>query len=484
MAEAVGLAASIIAIVELSAKVGSLCLKYSSGVRNATRDIAILQNAVKDLGMTFQGAQRLLEQSDSQELSTSQELRQSLVECQTELEQLKERLAPGTTRKAMSRFGFRALKWPFDSKDIQEIVTRLERHQRNIASALQIDQTTLLLHIKQGVENLSLQPDEDSKPNRKPCFMVPFEHDPDFVNRTDIMTWLQDQYGGPNSRMALVGMGGFGKSQLAIQFAHHIRETSPETSVFWVHASSESRFKEAYRSIANILRIPRRDDPSTDILALVRDWLQSDEVGPWFMILDNADDVNLFYAVADEGSSGSRSQRLLAPFLPKRHKGTMLVTSRSLSAAGKLTGNHKAIHKISTMNEAQAIQLFRNKIEGDFDESLAAALLHALGYIPLAITQAAAYINHRAPRVSLSRYLEDFQKSDRKKGSLLNSDAGDLRRDETVANSIVITWQVTFEQIRRDNPSAADLLSFMSFFNAQGIPEFVLHDYQNEIKDK
>ncbi|KAJ3523319.1 hypothetical protein NM208_g12500 [Fusarium decemcellulare] len=486
MAEAVGLAASIIAIVQLSAKVGSLCLKYSGGVKNATRDIAVLRNAVKDLGTTFQGAQKLLERPNSQELATSQELRQSLLECQTELEQLRERLAPGTTRKTMSKFGFRALKWPFDSKDVQEIITRLERYQRNITSALQIDQTTLLLHIKQGVENLSLQPDEDSKPNRKPCFMVPFEHDPDFVDRTDIMAWLQDQYTGPNSRMAFVGMGGFGKSQLAIQFAYHIRETSPETSVFWVHASSESRFKEAYRSIANILRIPRRDDPGIDILTLVRDWLQSDEVGPWLMILDNADDVNLFYAAPDEASSGSRpqrSQRLLAPFLPKRHNGTMLVTSRSLSAAGKLTGNHKAIRKISAMDKVQAMQLLKNKMEDGFDQSIATDLLHALDYIPLAITQAAAYINYRAPRVSLRRYLDDLRRSDRKKGSLLNSDAGDLRRDETVANSVVTTWQVTFEQIRREKPSAADLLSFMSYFNSQGIPQFVLYEYQDEIKD-
>jgi hypothetical protein len=76
-----------------------------------------------------------------------------------------------------------------------------------------------------------------------------------------------------------------------------------------------------------------------------------------------------------------------------------------------------------------------------------------------------------------------IRKSDKKKGNLLNSDTGDLRRDETVSNSVVTTWQVTFEQIRCERPSAANLLSFMSFFNPQGIPEFVLHNYKDDLTD-
>ncbi|KAK7403397.1 hypothetical protein QQX98_010841 [Neonectria punicea] len=65
----------------------------------------------------------------------------------------------------------------------------------------------------------------------------------------------------------------------------------------------------------------------------------------------------------------------------------------------------------------------------------------------------------------------------------VGSDAGDLRRDETVSNSVVTTWQVTFEQIRRERPSAANLLSLMSFFNPQGIPEFILHNYKGNLRE-
>ncbi|KAJ4211931.1 hypothetical protein NW759_012218 [Fusarium solani] len=213
------------------------------------------------------------------------------------------------------------------------------------------------------------------------------------------------------------------------------------------------------------------------------------------MVLDNVDDVNLFHPSTnargnkaanqptDENTVAKSDQRPLAAYLPKCRRGTILVTSRSMDAAEKLTGGQKAIYRISTMDDAQGLHLFRNKLNGDFDRDAAADLLGALDCIPLAITQAAAYINRRAPRASVKTYLDAFRESDKKKGSLLNRDAGDLRRDETVSNSVVTTWQVTFEQIRRERPSAAKLLSFMSFFNPQGIPEFVLHDYDTDLMD-
>ncbi|KAH6976828.1 P-loop containing nucleoside triphosphate hydrolase protein [Ilyonectria destructans] len=495
MAEVVGLAASVIAIIDLSAKVAVLCLDYSTAVGNARADITRLRSRLYDLGTTLQGVQHLLDDPSSQALATSRRLVDSVDGCTSELVQLQARLDPGKARKAMRRFGLRALKWPFDSKELSDIVSNLERYERTITLGLQIDQTTLLLDIRQRIEGVSLQPKEDASIARKPYFSLPFERDPDFVDRPDIMVWIKEQYAGPVGRMALVGMGGFGKSQVAIQFAHHIRDTSPQTSVFWVHASSKPRFEEAYRSIADNLRLPRRNDPSVDVLGLVRDWLQREEAGPWLMVLDNVDDVNLFYpssspgrdgAVchpADENPAALSVPRPLAVFLPKCRNGIILVTSRSMDAAEKLTGSHKAVYGISAMDDAQALQLFRNKLQGDSDKTAAADLLRALDYIPLAITQAAAYINRRAPRISVKTYLDAFRESDKKKGSLLNSDAGDLRRDETVSNSVVTTWQVTLEQIRRERPSAANLLSLMSFFNPQGIPEFVLHHYKGDLTE-
>ncbi|KAH6989346.1 hypothetical protein BKA56DRAFT_513553 [Ilyonectria sp. MPI-CAGE-AT-0026] len=490
MAEAVGLTSSIIAIVELSAKIGKLCLDYSNAVSNARQDISRLHGQVDGLSKTLQEARRVIGGPEGQSLTTSQNLLDSLDGCTSELVELHKQLDLGKRAKAMRRFGLRALKWPFDMQEVVDIISRLERYERTIHLGLQVDQTALLLEMRQQMNDVSLQPGNSIGTKVKPCFIMPFEQDTHFVNRPEIMQWVKEQYEGHHSRMALVGMGGFGKSQIAIQFAHQTYSESPETSVFWVHASSKPRFQEAYRLIAERLQIPGRNKPQVNEMALVRDWLQREEVGSWLMILDNADDVNLFYpdihvmeSDASHSSPASSShdlskQQPLAAFLPKGSNGTILVTTRSLDVAEKLTGSHETIYKLSTMNDANSLQLFRNKLQDNFDQDTAGELLHALNYIPLAITQAAAYINRRAPRVTVRSYLDDFRKSEQKKGSLLNRDAGDLRRDESVSNSVVATWQVTFEQVRREKPSAADLLSFLSFFNSQGIPEFMARKYK------
>jgi hypothetical protein len=83
----------------------------------------------------------------------------------------------------------------------------------------------------------------------------------------------------------------------------------------------------------------------------------------------------------------------------------------------------------------------------EIDEVAAIDLVHALDCVPLAVNQAAAYINRRSPRVSVASYLEEFRKSEKRKDSLLRSDKGDLGRHDGVSNSVVVTWQVTFEQI-------------------------------------
>ncbi|KAK7423699.1 hypothetical protein QQX98_000889 [Neonectria punicea] len=495
MAEAFGLAVNIMTVIELSAKVATLCLDYSKAVGNAKEDITRLRNRLDGLARTLQGVHRLLAGPDARDLPTSQDLFQSVDQCTLELVKLQSRLDPGKTRKTMRRLGLRALKWPFDSNAINETVSNLNHYERTVTLGLQVDQTTLLLDIRQKMEGVSLQ-SQDSKPaSHGACFHVPFPPDPDFIDRPDIMTWMEEQFSNHITRIALVGMGGFGKSQLAIRFAYQVREKSPQTSVFWVYASSKPRFEEAYRSIADRLELPQRNDPGVDVLGLVRDYLQRDNVGPWLMILDNVDDVNLFHpspspsvrqhkiAKGSEDVEPAISSPPLASFLPKSSNGSILVTSRNLDAAEKLIGSHKCIQNISTMTESQALQLFQTKLLGECDEA-AADLLRALDYIPLAITQAAGYINRRAPRISVRTYLNNLQKNDKKKGSLLNTDGGDLRRDEAVSNSVVITWQVTFEQIRRERPSAADLLSFMSFFNPQGIPESILRSYKSAMTEE
>jgi hypothetical protein len=85
------------------------------------------------------------------------------------------------------------------------------------------------------------------------------------------------------------------KSQLALQYAHSIRDAAPHTFVFWVHASTRARFEEAYKDIAGRLGLPGRDDPEANVLRLVHDWLRDEANGQWVMVVDNVDDVETFF---------------------------------------------------------------------------------------------------------------------------------------------------------------------------------------------
>jgi tetratricopeptide (TPR) repeat protein len=276
------------------------------------------------------------------------------------------------------------------------------------------------------------------------------------------------------------------KSQLAIQYAHHVRDTAPLTYVFWIHAGSKARFEEAYKNLAERLGLPGLDNPRADVLRLVSNWLCDEANGQWTMILDNADDIEVFYPKQGRFKVGQLSNSTTSPieYLPQSRNGSILITSRSKDAAARLAGGYQQIKEIDRLSEAQALQLLQNKLQDTLGSGDPSDLLRALDHLPLAITQAAAYINRHAPQVTINSYLEEFRKSDQNKENLLTQDTGDIRRDRSASNAIVTTWQMTFKSIQKERRSAAKLLWLMSFFNPQGIPEFVLQSYTQSLSAK
>ncbi|KAH7119994.1 hypothetical protein B0J11DRAFT_492136 [Dendryphion nanum] len=312
-----------------------------------------------------------------------------------------------------------------------------------------------------------------------PSCTLPFRRDPDFVDRGTLLDQIRERCSSPASRVALVGLGGVGKSQLAIEYCYCTADVSPETWVFWVHASNAARLEQGFRDIADRVKLVGRNDPQADVFRLVHNWLRDEKHGKWLLVLDNADDAAVFPPTSKDRSLQANEREgvtcHLSSCLPASKNGSVLVTSRTEAAASHLVEDDDII-LIEPMDGAGAQALLQKKLGGKNNENAMAQLAAALEFMPLALVQAAAYIRQRALRCSVQQYLDEFRKSDKRKTVLLEKEGGHHRRDWEAKNSIIITWQISFDHIRSTQPSAADLLSLMSFFDRQGIPEALLRN--------
>ncbi|KAK0744820.1 hypothetical protein B0T21DRAFT_380952 [Apiosordaria backusii] len=210
-----------------------------------------------------------------------------------------------------------------------------------------------------------------------------------------------------------------------------------------------ARVEEGFRTIADSVKLAGRNQPKANIPQLVYAWLSNERNGRWVMILDSADDCD------------SRN-------------GSIIITTRNKDLARRLISRTQNIIEVGPMTQRDALTLLEKRLGSLSDLDVATKLVQALDFVPLAISQAAAYIQARAPRSSPEKYLAEFHKSEGKKSRLLEHDAGDIRRDGGASNAIFRTWQISFDYIRSKRRSAADLLSLMSFFDRQGIPGWVL----------
>ncbi|KUM57416.1 hypothetical protein ACN42_g9770 [Penicillium freii] len=317
----------------------------------------------------------------------------------------------------------------------------------------------------------------------QPCSTVPFKKDPMFVGREAVVSAIKERHkaiGQRHERVALVGLAGVGKTQTAIEYSYRVRESTPDMWVFWIHASNAARLEQGYQQIAAVAEIPGRDDPKMNILQLVYQWLCDARNGRWLMVLDNADKDSIFFDI-----DRSNEQGPLASFLPQAAHGSMLITSRNGLAARNLVGKDGHVIEVQPMNEEESLDLLRLRVpDSQSSAEDEKALVSVLENIPLAITQATAYIASRLPLLTVSAYLRLFHDSESKRTRLLQSeDSTDIRRDPSMRYAVITTWQISFDQIRQERPAATDLLALMSMFDRQGIPEDLLRDQDQDILD-
>ena len=242
-----------------------------------------------------------------------------------------------------------------------------------------------------------------------------------------------------------------------------------------MYASSVARFYESYRDIGIKAEIPGCNDLKADTLRLVRNWLSDERNGNWLLILDNADDINVLSSNESDNSTSPRQTMPLVSYIPQSPHGSVLVTTRYRKAAHTVVGDYDRLLEVNAMSESDAIQLLQSRLDiTEANTTHANKLVKLLQFIPLAITQAAAYIREKAPRMTVLCYIEEFSKTEANKMSLLDKSAADLRRDPEVPNAIITTWTISLCQLLEQHPSSANLLSLMSVLANDSIPEYLV----------
>lgn len=281
------------------------------------------------------------------------------------------------------------------------------------------------------------------------------------------------------------------KSRIAIEYSYRLRDLDPSIWVFWVHAGTSARFKQSFLEIARMLQLPEIEHPDRDALQVVTNWLRDETNGRWLLVLDNCDDLEVLHldktdnprTFTENISNGSS----LMGYIPQTSHGTILATSRNKKVAYSLTNDEDCLIYITPMSDNEAIELFRGKLPNDQSpNSTVRELAKELGFFPLPIKQAAAYISVRSPRMTISKYLKLFRKNEASQLELLLDEFMDHSRDLDLTSSIILTWQISFDQIRNKNPAAADLLILMSYFDRQSIPKLLLcgeDDDEQEFED-
>jgi tetratricopeptide (TPR) repeat protein len=312
-----------------------------------------------------------------------------------------------------------------------------------------------------------------SRERSGPLRVLHFGRNKDFVGRQSQLNRLITILYSENieedcQRAALVGLGGVGKTQIALECAFQLQSMSPMCSVFWVRASDTTSFDNAYRVIGQQLEIPGLEDDKTEVNRLVKARLSQESTGSWLMIVDNADDFETFYNGNDNKGSGALSE-----YLPFSTLGAILFTTRDREAATRYAGSN--VIDVDEMDDRESRDLLQRSLQNKElvkDEVGITTLLKSLVNLPLAIMQAAAYLNAKSS--TIAEYLRLYTESGDNVIKLLSKDFEDIRRYPGMKNPVATTWLISFKQIQVRNPLAADYMAFISCIKEQDIPRDLL----------
>lgn len=299
---------------------------------------------------------------------------------------------------------------------------------------------------------------------------LPFQKNRNFVGREDVLLNLRTLlFTEACPTVALCDLGGAGKTQVANELAHWTKENKPDYSVFWVPALSKSGFEEAYEAIATKLGIQHA--VNQDVKKLVRDYLSSNDAGNWLLVVDNADDPDLV--------CGRDVPDSLDQYLPQSDNGRVLVTTRTMVVSQSLADEIVPLDEfdLPKAKELATKLLKRKRPNWQDDEASLDELLQELVCLPLAITQAMAFLSQTG--LSAKKYLELLRCTEADRLDLLGKESPDKTRYKESRHAVATTWLVSFDHLQKGSPDAVALLGFLSQIQPKAIPLSLLPTFRS-----
>lgn len=294
---------------------------------------------------------------------------------------------------------------------------------------------------------------EQVTPAPPPLWHVPYPRNPFFTGREEVLQRLHAMLNHRHSlalsqSLAVSGLGGIGKTQIALEYAHCYRHEYH--FVFWIHAATRESLFAGFIVLAQVLQLPAKDERDQNrVIQAVKQWFSTHQ--DWLLILDNADDV-----------------AMVRDYIPETNSGHLLLTSRA-QALGSLAQRIEV--EDMGLAEGTLFLLRRSKLlapdaflDQVSEECLVAAeaIVIEMAFLPLALDQAGAYIDEIG--CSLSMYLELY----RARRQELLARRGQLSAE--YPESVATTWSLSFQKIEQTNPAAAELLRLCVFLQPDAIP--------------
>jgi tetratricopeptide (TPR) repeat protein len=268
---------------------------------------------------------------------------------------------------------------------------------------------------------------------------IPYARNINFTGRDTLLTDLQaavlsgDKVALTHVK-ALTGMGGIGKTQLALEYSYRYQDDYD--IVWWLRSELPSSMLDDYALMTTNLKLPGWDSGDPNCMAgAAKSFLEMHS--RWLLVFDNAQDP-----------------QSLKPYLPHGGGGHVIITSRNPA-----WGNLARPMVVSKFERSESIE-FLFKRTGQGDRKAAGDLAEALGDLPLALEQAGAYMETTAK--PLADYLKAFQ--ERRLVVLAKGEPSDY--PETVAT----TWNISFQAVQEDYPVASELLRLFSYLAPDDIP--------------